>query len=69
VGELEALKMLTVLDLATDHVDSLLNKLSTFGVMTLGPVVSGTGLTGDKVVGAEQLAHGAGADGILGTGL
>ena len=69
VSELEALKMVTVLDLTTDNVDSLLNELGTLSVVTLGPVVSGTGLTGDEVVGAEQLAHGAGADSILGTGL
>lgn len=69
VSQLEALKVVTVLDLTTDNVDGLLNELGTLGVVTLGPVVSGTGLTGDEVVRAEKLTHGAGADGILGTRL
>jgi hypothetical protein len=69
VSQLEALKMVAVLDLATDNVDGLLNELGTLSVVTLGPVVSGTGLTGDVVVGAEQLAKRAGADSILGTRL
>ena len=37
--------------------------------MYLGPVVAGTGLAEDKVVGAEELAEGAGTDGVHGTGL
>ena len=36
---------------------------------TLGPVVTGSGLTEDEVVGAEELTEGTGADGIHGSGL
>ena len=65
VRELETLKMVAVFDFSADYVDSLLNELSTFGVMTLGPVVSGASFSGDKVVGAEKLTQGPGADSIL----
>ena len=36
---------------------------------TLGPVVTGSGLTEDEVVRAEELTEGTGADGIHGSGL
>jgi hypothetical protein len=40
------------------------------GLLTaLGPVVTGTTLTEDKVVGTEEAAERAGADGIHGSGL
>ena len=37
--------------------------------MTLGPVVSSTGLTEDEVVGAEELAERTGTDSVHGAGL
>ena len=37
--------------------------------MTLRPVVAGTGLAENKVIGAEDLAEGAGADRVHGAGL
>jgi len=37
--------------------------------MTLGPVVTGTGLTEDKVVWSEELTEWAGSDGVHGTWL
>ena len=46
-----------------------IDELSTFGVVTLGPVVTGTALAEDEVVGAEDLAKRSSTDGVHGTGL
>lgn len=69
MGDLETLKAITALSLAADNIQNLINELRTLGVMTLGPVVSGTGLTEDEVVGTEELAKGTSTDGIHGTRL
>ena len=37
--------------------------------MTLGPVVTSTGLTEDEVVGSEELTEGTSTDGVHGAGL
>ena len=41
----------------------------TLGVVTLGPVVPGPGLAEHEVVRPEDLAEGAGPDGVHGAGL
>jgi len=69
VGDLEALEAVTALRLATHDIKNLVDKLSTLGVMSLSPVVTGTGLTENEVVWTEKLAEWAGADGIHGTRL
>ena len=69
VGDLEALEAVAAFSLATDNIENLVNKLSTLGVVTLGPVVAGTRLAENEVVGAEELAERTGADGIHGAGL
>ncbi len=69
VGDLETLEAVTSLSLATDNVEDLVNKLGTLSVMTLGPVVTGTGLTEDKVVWAEELTEWTSADGVHGSWL
>lgn len=69
VGDLETLEAVTGLSLTTDNVDNVVNELSTLSVVTLGPVVTSTGLTEDEVVGAEELTEGTGTDGVHGTGL
>ena len=43
--------------------------LTSLGVVSLGPVISGSGLSEDKVVGAEELSEGSGTDGVHGSGL
>ena len=48
--------------LLADNVENGVNELGALGVMALGPVVTGARLAKDKVVGAEDLAEGAGAD-------
>jgi hypothetical protein len=69
VGNLEALEAVASFGLTADDIENLVDKFSTFGVMTLGPVVSSTRLAEDEVVGAEELAEGAGTDSVHGTGL
>lgn len=69
VGDLEALQGITALSLATDDVQNLVDQLGAFSVVTLGPVVSGTRLAENEVVGAEQLTEGTSADSVHGTGL
>jgi hypothetical protein len=69
VGDLEALKAIAALSLATDDIEDLVDKLSTLSVVTLGPVVAyfvllvslfwrgvnltSTALAEDEVVGTE----------------
>lgn len=69
VGDLETLKAVATLGLTTDNVEDLVNQLSTLGVVTLGPVVSGTRLAEDEVVGTEKLTERSSTDGIHGTRL
>jgi len=69
VGELETLKAVARLGLLADHVQDGVDQLGTLGVVTLGPVVTGTVLTEHEVIGAEKLAEGTGTDGVHGTGL
>jgi hypothetical protein len=69
VGDLEALEAVAALSLAADDVEDLVDQLSTLSVMALGPVVSGTGLAEDEVVGAEQLSERSSADRVHGSRL
>merc|ERR1711970_1041600 len=45
------------------------DELSTLGVVTLGPVVTGTSLSENEVVGSEELTERSGSDGVHGSGL
>lgn len=69
VGDLETLEAVASLGLTTDNIDDLVNELGTLSVVTLGPVVTSTGLTENEVVGTEKLAEGTGTDSVHGTGL
>lgn len=69
VGDLETLEAVASLSLTTDNIDNLVDELGTLGVVTLGPVVTGTRLAEDEVVGTEKLAKRTGTDSIHGTGL
>ena len=69
VGDLESLEAVAALSLPSHDIENLIDKLSTLGIMTLGPVVASTGLTEDEVVGTEKLTKGAGADSVHGAGL
>merc|ERR1719339_143211 len=54
MGELEALKTVAALSLLPDHVQHAVHQLGTLCVVTLGPVVTRTRLTKDKVVRPED---------------
>jgi len=69
VSDLETLEAVTALSFLSDNVEDGVNKLGTFSVVTLGPVVTGTSLSEDEVVGSEELSEGTGTDGVHGTGL
>jgi hypothetical protein len=69
VGDLETLEAIATFGFFTDDIEDGVNELSTFGIVTLGPVVTGSGLTEDEVVWAEELTEWASADGVHGTGL
>ena len=69
MGDLEALKAIAALSLLTDDIEDGVDKLGTLGVMTLGPVVTGTGLSEDEVVGSEELTERSSTDGVHGAWL
>lgn len=69
VSDLETLEAVTRLGLFADNVQDRVDELSTLGVVTLGPVVTGTRLAKDKVVRAEKLTVGTGTDRVHRTGL
>ena len=65
---LEALQAITILGLFTNNIKNSINQLSSFSVMTFGPVVSGTGLSKHEIIRSKDLANGTGSDTIHGTG-
>ena len=69
MGETEALEAVAGLGLLADDIEDGLDELDTLGVVTLGPVVTSSGLAEDEVVGAEDGAVGAGTNSIHGAGL
>jgi hypothetical protein len=69
MSDLETLKAVTALSLATDDIKNLVDKLSALGVVTLGPVVTSTRLAEDEVIRTEELTEWTCADSIHGTGL
>ena len=68
VADLETLEAVARLGFLAADVEDGVDELGTFGVVTLGPVVAGTGLTEDEVVGAEDLAVGTSTNGVHSTG-
>jgi len=69
VGDLETLEAIAAFSFFSNDIENRINEFSTFGVMTLGPVVTGTGLTENEVVGSEELTEWASSDGVHGTWL
>lgn len=67
VGDLESLKAVAALSFLSYDIQNGVNEFSTFGVVALGPVVSSTALSEDKVVGPEELSEGTGSDGVHGS--
>ena len=69
VCPLRTLEAVAVLGLLAHDVEDGVDELGALGVVALGPVVAGARLAVDEVVGAEDAAEGAGADGLHGAGL
>jgi hypothetical protein len=67
VGNLETLEAVATFCLTTNDIQNLVDKLGTFGVMALGPVVTSARLSEYEVIRTEELAKRAGTDGIHGT--
>ena len=68
VSDLETLKAVAAFSFFSGNIEDGVDELSTLGVVTLGPVVSGTGLTEDEVVRSEKLTEGASSDRVHGSG-
>ena len=68
MGDLETLEAVAAFSFLTDDVEDGVDELSTFSVVTLGPVVTGASLAEDEVVGSEELTEGSSADGVHGAG-
>ena len=69
VGDLETLKAIATLSFLSDDIEDGVDELSSLGVVTLGPVVTGTGLSENEVVGSEELTERSGSDGVHGSWL
>jgi hypothetical protein len=69
VGNLESLKAVATFSFFTYNIEDGVDELSTFSVVTLGPVVTGTGLSEDEVVWSEELTEWAGSDRVHGSWL
>jgi proteasome assembly chaperone (PAC2) family protein len=54
MGDLESLKDVTSFTLLSDALHDGVYEFGTFGVVTLGPVVTGSALAKNKVVGTEK---------------
>jgi len=62
VEDEEALETSALIGELTDSVEAEINNLLTDGVVTTGEVVGGILLTGDELLGVEELSVGAGTD-------
>ena len=68
MGDLEPLEAVAAFSFFSDDVEDGVDEFGSFGVMSLGPVVSGSGLSEHEVVGSEELSEGSGAHGVHGSG-
>ena len=69
MGDLESLEAIATFGFLSDDIEDGVDELSTFGIVTLGPVVTGTGLSEDEVVRSEELTEWSSSDGVHGTWL
>jgi len=67
VCELETLEAIAAFGFLSDDIEDRVDEFGTFCVMTLGPVVTGTRLSEDKVIWTEDLAEWTRSDGVHGT--
>ena len=67
VGDLESLKTVTSFGFLSGDVENWVDEFSSFSVVTLSPVVTGTALSEDEVVRSEELSERSGSDGVHGS--
>ena len=67
VCELETLEAIAAFRFLSDDIEHRVDEFGTFSVMTLGPVVTGTRLSEDKVIWTEDLAEWTRSDRVHGT--
>jgi hypothetical protein len=67
VSDLETLEAIASFGFLSNDIKDGVDKLGSLGVMSLGPVVTGTGLSEDEVVWSEELSEWASSDGVHGT--
>jgi len=66
VGDLESLEAIATFSFLAANIKDGVNEFSTFGIVTLGPVVTCTGLSEDEVVWSEELTEWTSSDGVHG---
>jgi len=62
VGDLETLEAIATFSFFSDNIEDGVDEFSTFSVMALGPVVTGTSLTENEVVWSEELTEWSGSN-------
>ena len=67
MGDLETLEAIASFGFLSDDIKDGVDKLGSLGVMSLGPVVTGTGLSEDEVVWSEELTEWSSSDGVHGS--
>jgi len=68
VGNLESLEAVATFSFLSDNIEDRVDEFGSLSVVTLGPVVTGSGLSEDEVVWSEELSEWSGSDGVHGAG-
>ena len=68
MSDLESLEAVASFSFFSGNVEDGVNEFGSLGVVSLGPVVSGSGLSEDEVVRSEKLTEGSSSDGVHGSG-
>mmetsp|Transcript_52658 Transcript_52658/g.60242 ORF Transcript_52658/g.60242 Transcript_52658/m.60242 type:complete len:429 (-) Transcript_52658:3488-4774(-) len=68
MADLESLQAIATFGFLSDDIEDGVDQLSTFGVVTLSPVISSTSLSENEVIGSEETTERSSTDGIHGSG-
>ena len=64
MGDLETLEAIATFSFFSDDIEDRVDKFSTFGVMSFGPIVTSTSLSEDEVIGSEKLTERSSSNGV-----
>ena len=67
MGDLETLEAIATFGFLSYNIKDGVDELGTLGVVTLGPVVTGTSLSENEVVWSEELTEWSSSDGVHGS--